>query len=130
MIKMNSARLHPDYLREIDEYNRELDLDIVLFNLICDDLDEIDEQKRGASAAKRRRQIAPMFANRKQEGALEILIHRHLIDDDTKFKEYFRLSPHLFKYVLNAIKNDIHSVPNNTHPEPVSPDHKLYITLR
>lgn len=71
-----------------------------------------------------------IYKRRPEEGAHKILIDRHLIDDDTKFKEYFRLTPFLFSKILDGIKNDIEGVPTSWNPNPISAHHKLCITLR
>jgi hypothetical protein len=52
-------------------------------------------------------QECDIYKRRETESAYEILIVRHLVPNDTKFKEYLRLSPELFHYVLNFIKEDI-----------------------
>ena len=45
-----------------------------------------------------------LFVNRNIVGAFEILIHRHLIDNEIKFKEYLRVTQHLFSKWLDKIK--------------------------
>lgn len=71
-----------------------------------------------------------LFVNRNVEGAYVVLINRHLIDNDTKFKEYFRLTPHLFQKLLNAITNDLQREPSIRYPEPIPPKLKLCLLLR
>lgn len=80
--------------------------------------------------SKKRRSPYKMFKQRSQEGAHNLLIDRHLFDDDTKFKEYFRMSPYIFNEILDAIKEDIQGVPTTWVPQPISPHDKLCITLR
>jgi hypothetical protein len=46
-------------------------------------------------------QECDIYKRRETESAYEILIVRHLVPNDTKFKEYLRLSQELFHYVLN-----------------------------
>lgn len=58
------------------------------------------------------------------------LVDRYLMDDDTKFKEYFRLSPYLFGMVLDAVKQDIDSISTTWIPKPISARIKLCVTLR
>jgi hypothetical protein len=62
--------------------------------------------------------------------AYEILIVRHLVPNDTKFKEYLRLSQELFHYVLNFVKEDIALKLSNRIKKPISPEQKLCIFLR
>lgn len=45
---------------------------------------------------KNRKSPHKLYRQRAVEGAVNILIDRHLIDDDTKFRQYFRLSPFFF----------------------------------
>ena len=48
-----------------------------------------------------------MFLTRKTEGVYSILIEKHLWRDESKFREFFRLSRDQYTYVLNIIENDI-----------------------
>lgn len=59
-----------------------------------------------------------------------ILIDRYLLDDDTKFTEYFRLSPYLFNFVLAQIKDDLELLPMSSNKNPIKPNEKLCLTLR
>lgn len=93
-------------------------------------MEEDEEERQLLDQRKKHRQIHDMFRNRVQEGAFNILVRRHLIDNDTKFKEYFRLSPHLFNHVLNFVKKDLTLKTCNRHGNPISPEEKLCITLR
>lgn len=87
-------------------------------------------EKEKKMREEKRRKICPIFVNRDIEGAMEILINRHLKQDETRFKQYFRLSFDLFEYVLKHIELDITSIPSNCVPVPISPEVKLAITLR
>lgn len=66
-----------------------------------------------------------VFKQRRQEGAYELLIQRHLVDNDTKFYEYFRLSPAMFEEVLSFVGSDL-----SRERQDISPREKLCITLR
>lgn len=79
---------------------------------------------------KKPKKAHEMFAARNEEGAFNILICRHLLEDDTKFKEYFRLTPYMFNYVLQFIKDDLTKTSNNKHQNPISPEQQLCLTLR
>jgi len=48
-----------------------------------------------------------MFPERKKEGCYNNLIQRRLIDSETRFRAYFRVSLELFNYILNYIREDI-----------------------
>lgn len=80
--------------------------------------------------ARQRRVIRPLFIGRDMEGAMEILINRHLRTDEIQFRRYFRLSFDVFEFVLRHIEPDITSVSTNIVPVPISPEIKLAITLR
>ncbi|KAK9738866.1 hypothetical protein QE152_g9459 [Popillia japonica] len=98
-----------------------------------DDLDLailIGLEDEESSEEETRRQESDIYRTQETEGAYEILIIRHLVPNDTKFKEYFRLSPELFHYVLNFIEEDIISRPSNRIKKPISPEQKLCIFLR
>ncbi|KAL4134941.1 hypothetical protein QTP88_006621 [Uroleucon formosanum] len=42
----------------------------------------------------------PLFTSRPEEGFFEILVNRHLIHDDKKFREFFRLNIDQFNYIV------------------------------
>lgn len=71
-----------------------------------------------------------MFAERSREGAHILLVDRHLLSDDDKFQQYFRLTPHLFAIVLGVIKEDLEGIPTNWIQKPLTASLKLFITLR
>ncbi|KAG8183846.1 hypothetical protein JTE90_005310 [Oedothorax gibbosus] len=70
-----------------------------------------------------------MFQRRRVEGAFENLVKRHLFGNDTKFKEYFRLSINLFQEVLALIEGDVAARPCNRRRQPISVEEKLCLTL-
>lgn len=46
-----------------------------------------------------------MFSERSREGCFNaLLVQRHLIDNEIRFRAYFRVSFELFNYILNYIK--------------------------
>jgi hypothetical protein len=49
----------------------------------------------------------PLFTSRPEEGFFEILVNRHLIHDDKKFREFFRLNIDQFNYILQLIEKNI-----------------------
>lgn len=71
-----------------------------------------------------------IFKNRTTEGTFHILIRRHLITHAEKFREYFRLTPELFDFVLNHVREDLISKAYNRHKNPISPEEKLCIFIR
>lgn len=88
------------------EFEFEEDLDIILLLLLLDE-------------KKKRKNSHIMYKQRTYEGVHNVLIDRYLVDDDTKFREYFRLSPHLFQTILAGIKMDIKGIPTNWNPKPI-----------
>lgn len=79
---------------------------------------------------KKRKSPHKLYKLRSYEGSFNILIDRHLLDDDTKFKEYFRVSPNLFSRILNEIIHDVEGTATTWVKKPISAHEKLCITLR
>ena len=98
------------------------DLDLALLIFLEDEESSEDEKKR--------LEASDIFKRRATEGAYEILVCRHLHCNEEKFREYFRLTPVLFDYVLNYIKCDLTSKPYNRNKHPISPEQKLCVFLR
>ncbi|KAJ4428469.1 hypothetical protein ANN_24506 [Periplaneta americana] len=69
-------------------------------------------------------------ARRKEKGYYSALITRHLINDEVRLKEFFRLTRYQFHQVLNLIQDDIQSQPCNRVRKPITSFEKLAITLR
>ncbi|KAL4132684.1 hypothetical protein QTP88_009802 [Uroleucon formosanum] len=98
------------------------DLDIALLVFLDDEESSEDENNRLEESV--------MFKNRETEGAFQILVRRHLQCNDEKFRQYFRLTPVLFDYVLNHIRDDLTYKPYNRHKKPIYPEEKLCILVR
>lgn len=71
-----------------------------------------------------------MYSERNREGCYNNLIQRRLIDNETRFRAYFRVSFELFNYILNYIREDIKRPPCNRVKKPISPEEELSVTLR
>ncbi|CAI6358418.1 unnamed protein product [Macrosiphum euphorbiae] len=67
-----------------------------------------------------------MYRGRDSEGCYNNLIQRRLIDSESRFRAYFRVSLELFNY----IREDIKRPPCNRVKKPISPEEKLSVTLR
>jgi hypothetical protein len=80
--------------------------------------------------AKCRKKVCEMYNNREKEGFFKLLINRHLIDDEERFKRYFRLTRERFSYVLNLIKEDFNTYSCNRVKKPITAAEKLTLTLR
>ncbi|KAL4148678.1 hypothetical protein QTP88_002849 [Uroleucon formosanum] len=102
----------------------------ILVALLC--LQEIDEEQAiiHHRLSKKSKQTHTNFKARESEGFFSILIEKHLWEDQTKFREFFRLSWNQFNYVLNLIEDDITSNPTNKIKKPISPAEKLVVTSR
>lgn len=98
------------------------DLDLALVIYLEDELSSEEENSRMAED--------DLFKSRGTEGAFEILVRRRLLSNEEKFREYFRLTPQLFDYVLNHIRHDLSYKPYNRHTKPIIPEQKLCILLR
>ncbi|KAI4455494.1 madf domain transcription factor [Holotrichia oblita] len=77
-----------------------------------------------------RNSASQLFQNRNSEGAFKVLIHRHLLDDEVKFKQYFRVTRQQFSFLLDLVKKDLNVEPCNRVRHPISPPEKLGLTLR
>lgn len=77
-----------------------------------------------------KRNINRMIAHRTQEGAYCVLIERYLLEDEERFRSYFRPSLSEFDYVLSEINIDVKAHKTNFNQHPVSAKQKLCITLR
>lgn len=98
------------------------DLDLAIIIYLEDELSSEEENSRMKED--------DLFKARGTEGSFEILVSRHLKSNEEKFREYFRLTPLLFDYVLNHIRDDLSYKPYNRHKKPISPEQKLCILVR
>ena len=83
-----------------------------------------------SSGGGKRNSPHQLYRQRSEEGALNVLIERHLMDDDTKFREYFRVTPFLFFKLLDEIKPDLETTATTWIRNPITPKQKLCVTLR
>lgn len=98
------------------------DLDLALLVYLEDEQSSEDENNR--------MEESDLYKSRTTEGVFEILVRRHLYCNDEKFREYFRLTPVLFDYVLNQIRDELSYNPYNRHQQPICPEQKLCIFIR
>lgn len=77
-----------------------------------------------------RKGVHQMFKARNEEGCFLQLITNHLRQDIEKFREYFRLAPSQFYFILSLIEEDIKNTAYNRNLYPISPEEKLAVTLR
>ncbi|XP_069678805.1 putative nuclease HARBI1 [Periplaneta americana] len=77
-----------------------------------------------------RKSVSEVFLCREEEGVFRILIEKHLLDDEVKFKAYFRFTREQFYFLVNLIQDDLSTKPCNRVKRPISPAEKLALTLR
>ncbi|XP_050307518.1 uncharacterized protein LOC126744204 [Anthonomus grandis grandis] len=94
-------------------------------------LEEEEEEELVLATLKgSNRPVDKLFLFRNTEGAFNITVQRRLFGNESKFREYFRLSTELFELVLSFVKDDISKKPTNRIKCPISAEEKLCITLR
>jgi len=69
----------------------------------------------------KRNNLNPIFVARETEGLQNILIQRHLVKDDSVFRDFFRLNIKQFNYVLSVIEHDLKRKPCGRVKNPISP---------
>lgn len=99
---------------------------LTLYNILEDEADE----ELLLLASYFRDENDEIVSERSREGCYNTLIRRRLVDNETRFKSYFRVSFELFNYILNSIKEDKRRRPSNRVKRPISPEEKLSLTLR
>lgn len=92
--------------------------------------EEEDEQLLQYSLLQERRATHDIFKQRKQEGYFNLLINGHLREDENKFREFFRLNPQQFDFVLSLIQDYIQKSGTNFVQVPITAEEKLALTLR
>lgn len=111
-------------------FSKETGMDAHKFSFLFDDDDEFSLLVFCAELM--RSETKEMLKLRNKEGFYEILVERYLMDDETLFVTYFRLSRNLFHKIVNLIKDDIY-IPNpygGPKKNRISAEHKLSIVLR
>jgi len=103
------------YNSEVDHFETKLDgLLLVLLNE--------EEENSGRTHA--------IYKRRETEGTHKVLVQRHLLDNETLFHQYFRVTRQLFHYVLPKIEADLGTESTTWVPQPINAHQKLCITLR
>ncbi|KAL4720971.1 hypothetical protein ACJJTC_019231 [Scirpophaga incertulas] len=88
----------------------------------------LDEEEEENQKPTRRYWIHDTLKKRKTEGEYWTL-YRHLVEDEEKFFQYFRMSTYQFNMLLQKIENDI-SRRNTNFRECLSSKEKLAVCLR
>ena len=89
-------------------------------------MDEDDDEVSSFSylTSKKRKTTDDIFKNHKTEGCFEILINRHLMGNQVKFREYFRISYEQFNFLLSLVEEKLYVVANNRVKNPILPAEK------
>lgn len=103
--------------QRLERYRNELNLALYCFYL-------------KTTKKKRKRNLKRQIVRRDKEGAYKIFVERYLLDSESQFREYFRLSPSEFDYVLSEVNADLQPQQSNYIMKPISSREKLCITLR
>lgn len=95
-------------------------------------LDECDEEVNllTKNYCSVRSKTSDVFSSREDEGVFQLLIRKHLLDDEVKFKAYFRFTRNQFNSILEMVQELLTSEPCNRVKRPISPAEKLALTLR
>lgn len=90
----------------------------------------LDEEEKNENKKKsiRRYWVHEALRKRKTEGEYWTL-YKHLVDDEEKFVQYFRMTSFQFNEMLRKIKNNI-TKKNTNFRESLSPKEKLAVCLR
>lgn len=99
-----------------------------VLNLLLDDSEEIEalENLRQLNSRK----VFKLFLDRPKFGFYHNLVNEYMFDEETRFLKYFHITKHIFDQILACIRNDIETKPCNRHPNPISAEDKLLLTLR
>jgi len=101
----------------------------LILNLIQDELEE-NELLFSYLIPKKRKSIDSLFLNLESEGYFNILINRHLFENDIKFREFFRINREQFNFLLSLIEVELTKLPSMRVKDPISAAEKLAITIR
>lgn len=91
-------------------------------------LDEEELEMNNCRKRKRRYWVHKMLKKRNEEGEFATL-HPELLEDQTKFFQYYRMSMAEFDHLLSQIREPLQKQ-NTTFRESISPVQKLAVCLR
>lgn len=81
--------------------------------------------------SKKRKTTDDIFKNHKSEWCFEILINRHLINNQVKFRQYFRINYEQFNFLLSLVEKKLSVEPTNRVKNSILPTEKHdSVTLR
>lgn len=92
--------------------------------------EEEDDDLLITTQSEQREKVDALFLNRKAEGYFEILISRHLIRNETKFREFLRVNKNQFDFLLSLVEVQLTKLPSNRVKKPITAAEKLALTLR
>jgi len=103
----------------------------ILLTLLLEEEEEEEDLIIGATSfPKNRKPIHEKFKYRDSEGFYEILINRHLKNNNIQFREFFRLNCQQFDVLISLVENQLVLQPTNRIKKPITPAEKLAVTLR
>lgn len=103
----------------------------ICVGLIANELSDINEELEELERVNdKRRSVHSVYKNRCNEGVFNLLFKKHLLDDEVKFKAYFRLTRYQFYIILELIEDDLIVTSCNRVKRPITPAEKLALTLR
>ncbi|CAK1589075.1 unnamed protein product [Parnassius mnemosyne] len=88
--------------------------------------DEVLEKR--SETTKRRWGVHPTWRKREAEGEFALL-YKELIDDESKFYGYFRMSKECFTFLLEKVKPDL-TKKITRFQKPISPNERLAVCIR
>lgn len=103
---------------------------VIAAELLLEDAEDDDIMLLLLGMHRKRKKVQNIFRNRRNEGCFNMLINKHLIDDEIKFREYFRLTRGQFNEVLTLVSGDLKKHSTKCVARPISPSEKLAIVLR
>jgi len=102
-------------------------------NIICEILreeEDFEDELLLRMIPEQRNAFNSIVSTRKIEGFFKQLIEGHLLNNDAKFREFFRVNKEQFYFILSLVKKYLTKEPTMRVPEPISADEKLALTLR
>lgn len=71
--------------------------------MLLEEEEEIEDEIVVGRLFKVRKSVSSIYTSREKEGVFKFLIHRHLLDDEVKFKSYFRFTRCQFEFLLLSL---------------------------
>lgn len=92
-------------------------------------IDDEDEEYMLHEHWNLRKKVSEIYNKRENEGIFKILINNHLVDEEQRFKSYFRVTREMFACILNLVEGDLTTASYNRVKTPITAAEKLALTL-